>query len=437
MAPRSCRAAVVVATVLLLLPCTQASAAASGAVAPEATPGAAQSTEPGTTSAGEGTAGDGGVLAAVDDAAPPAGEAPTEALSQPGVIRQGASDQPPGPPAGAPVAPAPAEPATDRPARVSDEQSPPQSESRSAGPAAAPPSPPVRPAPPPPVKADASTVAATSPAPPAEPPAPAPKDRGAAPPRSKSEPDLEQLLSDADRGLREVRGQIGAFKRRLDAGISPPTAGVLRLREGLDRVTPVLLALEAQLGPITRLAPRLKHLLRRVRSRLDGTHGSAVGLIAALDRSGPEGSALRLLLQELKRFVALDPISAPAPGRTPATSEPGIAPPSPAPYAAYTPIEAPAAATPRHDAAPHPSEGRGHGRRDTRHEDRGGAGEAPPWSAAPGSATASAGAFAVAGVVSLAALLIALALPGLRVRLDLLAGRPYRATFLTPLERPG
>jgi hypothetical protein len=62
----------------------------------------------------------------------------------------------------------------------------------------------------------------------------------------------------------------------------------------------------------------------------------------------------------------------------------------------------------------------------------------PPSSPAPGSATASpGGSFFAGGLASLAALLIALALPQLRARFELLPRGRCTVAFLRPLERPG
>jgi hypothetical protein len=268
------------------------------------------------------------------------------------------------------------------------------------------------------------------PAPTTDAPAPAPK-RGN---------NLERLLTDADRGLREVQGEIGALKRRLGAGHLAPAAGLVRLSQRLDRIAPVLLALEARLDTAPRLSPRLKALLHRVHSRLERTQHSAGDLIAAVIRSGAGGPALRLLLRELEHFVAFDLTPAPTPGATPG------APPAHGPlgapehdaYTAYTPIAAAPAAAPRDGMTALPPGRRGGGRHWAGQKVPGGPEHVPPSSPASASASATpGGAFFAAGLAALAALVVALALPALSVRLDLVAGRPYRAAFSSPLERPG
>ena len=103
----------------------------------------------------------------------------------------------------------------------------------------------------------------------------------------------------------------------------------------------------------------------------------------------------------------------------------------------------PGSASSRHVAAP-PVERGGDPSPGTRPRDSGGRpGDAPspapsPSSPAPGSASASpGGGFFAAGLTSLAALLIALALPQLRARLELPPRGRCTVAFLRPLERPG
>jgi hypothetical protein len=105
---------------------------------------------------------------------------------------------------------------------------------------------------------------------------------------------------------------------------------------------------------------------------------------------------------------------------------------------AYTHSRAPSAAVPpARAAAASPERGNDHRRRTGPREP-----EAPgapaPSSPAPGSATASpGGGLVAAGMAVAVALLAALALPRLRVRVDLQAARCRTTAFLVPLERPG
>lgn len=242
---------------------------------------------------------------------------------------------------------------------------------------------------------------------------------------------LPELLPRVERELRSVQVQIEQVQRHLADGTPPPPSGLVQLRRSLEWIAPALLALEVRLDAAGRLTPRLRELLRRVRTRLSGTRASAAGLITALRRSGLRGPELRLLLRELESFGALD-VSL-------VWSPPALPPPTPAnagPSVTYTQM-APAPAASQHyaAAAPEPRAGRP---APAAPSDGGGPDEPPPWSSVPGSATAGpGGAFFVAGLASLAALLIRFALPLLWSRLEAPRRRRYAVVFLAPLERPG
>ena len=456
MSPRSLPAATLAAIVLLACPAASADAAGD---APAATSGSGAAEAPVAEDPEAPAPADttvGGIQTLAQGTQSAAGEQ-GEVLSGSTAAQQGGREAPPAPPTSPPEA-GPATPAP--PADQGEEEAtttathstadpPPPPEQPSRGdPRPLPPAPPSTPP-----KAEVSKVVPTATAPDlptatAPPPKPSvPTPIGGAPaPAPKRGNKLARLLTHADRGLREVQGQIGTLKRRLGAGDLPPTAGLVRLRQGLDRLAPVLLALEARLVTAPRLTPRLKALLHRVHSRLEQTQDSAGDLITAFVRSGAGGPALRLLLREVERFVAFD--STPTPGATRgATPAPGplgaVAPgplgaPEPDPYPAYTQIEAAPAAAPRDGVTALSPGRRGDGRHRAGHKVPGGPDQVPPSSPASASASATpGGVFFATGLAALAALVAALARPALRVRLDLVAGRPYRAAFPSPLERPG
>jgi hypothetical protein len=245
---------------------------------------------------------------------------------------------------------------------------------------------------------------------------------------------LERLLPRVEEGLRSVQVQMDNLQRRVDEGAPAPASSLIRLRSSLERLAPMLLALDAQLATASRLSPRLRALLRRVRAHLVGTSASAAGLIAVLRRSGLRGHEVRLLLRELEglRTFQLALVSNPGVAQAPAQSPAG-------PYAAqpYGVEPAPAAAPLSAAAAPH--EPRAEGRPATESRDLGaGPTEPPPWSSAPGSASASpGGAFFAAGMASLATLFLYLVLPRLWSCLEQPKRRRYAVVFLAPLERPG
>jgi hypothetical protein len=241
----------------------------------------------------------------------------------------------------------------------------------------------------------------------------------------------ERALADLERELRDVQAQIDDLQRRMDDGAPAPKSGLIRLRSSLERIAPVLLALELRLGAAGQLDPLVRALQDRVRVRLAGARASAGELIAALRRSGERGDELRLLLRELERFraVEVEPVSTAVAGAASALPEPGA-------DAAYTQLRPPPAASPP-DAATAPLERRATGRPATQPRDREGPDPRLPWSSTSGSATASpGGAFSAAGLALLATLPIALAAPRLRAGLRLPADRPYTVA-LAPLGRPG
>jgi hypothetical protein len=456
MASRSLPAATLAAIVLLAFACPAARGdAAEDAAAGPSGSGPAEAPVPADPTGGAETPGG---VQALAQAVRSAVAAEADVPSAPAVIEQGPAEAPSAPPTSPPA------PATTTPAPPAPQDAPATPATHSAADPPAPPDEPsrddvARPLPdaPPstPPKAEAAKVApaSTAPPPPAsdapplpastapgpEPSAPAPTT-GAPPPAPQRGNTLERLLTDADRGLREVQGQIGALTRRLRAGDLPRAAGLVRLSPGLGRIAPVLLALEARLDTAPLLSPRLKALLHRVHSRLERTQDSAGDLIAAFIRSGAGGTALRLLLRQLEHFVAFDLTPAPTPGATRgATPAPGpLGAPERNTYTAYTPIAAAPAAAPGDGVTALSPGRRGGGRHWAGQKVPGGPEHVPPSSPASASASATpGGAFFAAGMAALAALVVALALPALRVRLDLVAGRPYRAAFSSPLERPG
>jgi hypothetical protein len=243
---------------------------------------------------------------------------------------------------------------------------------------------------------------------------------------------LERVLDDLERELRHVQAQIDDLQRRLDDGAPAPKGELIRLRSSLERIAPVLLALELRLGAAGRLGPRLRAFQHQVRVRLAGARASAGELIAALRRSGERGHELRVLLRELESFCVLEAEPASNGGAGAAS-----VPPEPGADAAYTQLRPALAASPRH-AATVPLQRRAAGRPATRPRDRRGPAPHVPWSSSSGAATASpGGGVSAAGLSLLATLPIALAAPRLRAGLRLAADRPYTVAFLAPLGRPG
>lgn len=241
---------------------------------------------------------------------------------------------------------------------------------------------------------------------------------------------LERLLPDVERQLRGVQAQIGDLQRQLSVGVPPPPKSLMRLRLKLELIAPALIALEARVDATGHLTPEIRQLLDRVHTRLDGTRASAAVLAAALRRAGLHGPEVQLLLRELGDFQALGPALLPDVHRAP------VLPPSTS-NVVHAPVQAAPAAASVQQAAPPPA------RTVSGHPATLSQPSEPPDGlaahvSAPGSASASpSGAFAVAGLAALAALLCALALPQLLSRLQLPLMRCYAATFLVPLERPG
>jgi hypothetical protein len=273
-------------------------------------------------------------------------------------------------------------------------------------------------------------TAVTSPAP-ATPAALAAGSPSNAAPPAAGQPALvfESLLPTVGRQLRDVQAQMDDLQRRLAGGAAPASHSLDRLRRSLDLIAPVLLALEAQVGA-AQLSPHFRQLLDRVRTRLGDTHASAAALADALRRSGADGQQVRLLLRELEQFQAVAPafaldraptVAAPAPGPDQGFTQ-NYATPTPAPPVSHTGRSQGQAAGGEATASQQPAAPAG---TDTQASVSGSA------SAGPG------GAFSVAGMGALAALLIALALPRLLSRFELPPVRRYSATFRVVLERPG
>jgi hypothetical protein len=245
---------------------------------------------------------------------------------------------------------------------------------------------------------------------------------------------LEPMLGGVERELRSVQSQIDNLQRRLDSGAAAPRRGLIRLRSSLERVAPVLVALEVRLRSAGPLGPRLRMLQRRLRARVAGARASAGDLVAALRRSSWRGYELRLLLRELASFRRLE--------AGPASNErtrAALAPSGRGDNAAYTETQPAPAVTPPHTATA-PLERRAAGRPATRPRGHGGDGAYPPRSSSSTFASATAspgGALSAAGAGLMATLLIALAAPRLWARLALAAGHRPTVAFLSPLERPG
>lgn len=271
-------------------------------------------------------------------------------------------------------------------------------------------------------------------------PVPAAPSRGAPAAGAPSEPaslpesGLERVLPAVERDLRKVQADVEAIRRRLDRGATPPASRVSRLRSRLERLTPVLRRLDAQVGAVGAPSQEVQQLLHRVRDRLAATQASSAGLIGALRRSGLHGPELRGLMRELESFRALGSVLDLSLGVAVGQPTPFVPAPTPlgpqqsaatgtrAAHAAVAPSSNRAAAPSR--AEERPAAAAGH--------------EAPaPWSPGPGSATVSAGgALSVAGFVSLAVLLIGLSLPRLLARFELAPGRGHMVASALALERP-
>ena len=245
-------------------------------------------------------------------------------------------------------------------------------------------------------------------------------------------PALERILPAVERELRKVQADVEAIRRRLDGGAAPPAHDLSRLRSTLERLAPVLLALDLRVDRAGLPGAQARQLLHRVRAGLAETQVATAGLIAALRRSDLHGPELRALLRSLESFGALGSALDLRPGAGP------FAPTSFAPTPQPVDPMASAAVLPTPESGASPS--RSHAAPPRADDAPKAAGQhAPePWSSALGSATASAaGAVSVAGLAALAALLIAFALPRLLTRLELTPGRGHMVASVLALERPG
>lgn len=360
------------------------------------------------------TLADAGTPATVTDPAPPATTLPDATTSTT-------------PEGGAPASPPPAvAPATPPPATTS------------------PPPPPAGVPAPPPAPSTPNPAADTTPVsgPVLSIPAPATPARSApavvevapaAPAAAPPVAGLQRVLPAVERDLRGVRADVEAIRRRLDEGAAPPAGRLSRLRSRLHQLAPVLRSLEARVDAVARPSQELQQLIHRVQGRLAATQASTAGLIVALRRSGLDGPEVRGLLRELESFrtlgIALGPIAS-AVGRPAPFAPLSIAPDL---HAAIT-IEAPSTpaavepASQKPSAAPPATGGATKA-----------AGHHAPAPAPVSSGSSSAGpggALSVAGLASLAALLIALVLPRLLTRLELAPGRSHSVAFALALERP-
>jgi hypothetical protein len=263
-------------------------------------------------------------------------------------------------------------------------------------------------------------------------------DAGTPPPARPAAHGLARVLPRAERELRIVQTQIDDLQHLLDQGALSPPEALTRVRSSLERIAPVLLALNVQLQHAGRLSPHLRELLRRVRDRLTATNASAAELRATLRHAGLRGAEWRLLLHQLQSFLTLRlPLiaapavaQAPAPAPAPAQAASGVGP-------AFVQAQPGAAAVARQPVAT-PSPAPAAAPRVTGASDRARPAELTPLSSAGGSASVSpGGAFSGPGAATLATLLIGLMLVGLSARLTARPIRRYSAVFAAPLERPG
>ena len=239
----------------------------------------------------------------------------------------------------------------------------------------------------------------------------APAPAGASP----SLPRLEQVLPTVVRDLRRVQADVESIRRQLNSGVTPLASDLNRLRSRLERLEPVLLALDG------------RHLLHRVQVELAQTQGSTAGLITALRRSGLHGPALDALLGELESFGALGSALDLAPAGTPF-----------APTALTIDPAPPAAVVPALAAGGSPSQPRVTPPRAAKEREATAPDAPAPWPAPAESSLASASdALSVGGAAALIALLIAFFLPRLTARLELAPGRGHVVASVLALERPG
>jgi hypothetical protein len=247
--------------------------------------------------------------------------------------------------------------------------------------------------------------------------------------QSPSPPDVS--LPGVVRDLRTLQGDVEDIARQLARGGTPPPGRLNRLRSSLERLAPVLLALNARGDGLLGAGEGTRRLLHRVRARLGTAQVATAGLIVALRRSGLQGPAALALIRELESFGALGHGLDLTPGPIlPAPTAAPVVPARPAVVLARTSSSSPnepSVARPPAGAAPRAGDA-----------PKGTSGHSPaPWSFAGGSSSASASAaLSVAGIAALAALLLALALPRLLTRLQLPPGRGHAVALVLALERP-
>ena len=228
-----------------------------------------------------------------------------------------------------------------------------------------------------------------------------------------------------ERELRAIQADVESIRRQLSSGVTPPASDLNRLRSRLERLEPVLLALDGRIDGLGVAGEETRQLLHRVQVQLAETQVATAGLITALRGSGLEGPALDALLRELESFGALGSALDLGPAATPFA--PTALTIDSAPPAAVAPV-LPAADSPTQSRVAPPRAAQEH--------------EAPapdaPWPAPAESSPASASdALSAGGAAALAALLIAFFLPRLMARLELALSRGHGVACALTLERPG
>ena len=225
-----------------------------------------------------------------------------------------------------------------------------------------------------------------------------------------------------ERDLRRVQADVESIRRQLNSGVTPLASDLNRLRSRLERLEPVLLALDGRSWPAPARTRRSHGQVSSPKRR-----SSTAGLITALRRSGLHGPALDALLGELESFGALGSALDLAPAATPF-----------APTALTIDSAPPAAVVPALPAGDSPTQPRVTPPRAAK-EHEATAPDAPaPWPAPAESSLASASdALSVGGAAALTALLIAFFLPRLTARLELALGRGHVVASVLALERPG
>jgi hypothetical protein len=229
-----------------------------------------------------------------------------------------------------------------------------------------------------------------------------------------------------------LQADVEAIARQLARGATPPPSRLNGLRSKLERLAPVLLALNARGDGVAGASEQTRRLLHRVRARFGNAQVATAGLIVALRRSGLQGPAALALMRELEGFGAIGHGLDFTPGAL-------LLAPTPAPI-----VPAPAAAALAHTSGTSPSEPTV-ARPEAGDAPRAGdapkdASRQPPGSRsfAGGSSSASAGgALSAAGIAALAALLLGLALPRLLTRLQLFPSRGHAVALVLAVERPG